>query len=104
MANSVTAIRTDGSDYDLKRSVEYFEEAESATDEARRLSERDRDYYDNKQWTSDEIATLEKRKQPVVTYNRIQRKVDFLSGLERQQRKDPRAFPRNPKDEAAANA
>ena len=84
--------------------VGYFEESESATNEARRLAERDRDYYDGKQWTDDEIATLNKRKQPVVTYNRIQRKVDFLSGLERQQRKDPLAFPRNPSDEAAANA
>lgn len=101
---TVTAIRTEGIDYDLRRYVEYFEESESSTDTARRLSERDRDYYDNKQWTAAEIATLERRKQPVVTYNRIQRKVDFLSGLERQQRKDPRAFPRNPQDEAAANA
>lgn len=101
---TVTAVRTEGSDYTLKRLVEYFEESESATDEARKLSERDRDYYDNKQWTADEIAKLDKRKQPVVTYNRIQRKIDFLSGLERQQRKDPRAFPRNPNDEAAAQA
>lgn len=94
MADSVTLLRL----------VEYFEESESSTDAARKLSERDRDYYDNKQWTDAEVATLEKRKQPVVTYNRIQRKVDFLSGLERQQRKDPRAFPRNPDDEGAANA
>ena len=39
-----------------------------------------------------------------MIYNRIRRKVDFLSGLERQQRKDPKAFPRTPKDEGAANA
>lgn len=89
---------------DVSRLVEYFEEAESSTHDARLLCERDIDYRDNKQWTSDEEATLRARKQPVVTYNRIQRKVDYLSGLERQQRKDPKAFPRNPDDEQAAAA
>jgi hypothetical protein len=84
--------------------VQMFEEAEDATREARKLAERDRDYYDGKQWTADETSALEKRKQPVVTYNRIQRKVDYLSGLEKQQRKDPKGFPRTPKDEKAADA
>jgi hypothetical protein len=84
--------------------VHMFEESEDATRDARKLAERDIDYRDGKQWTSDEENELKKRKQPVVTYNRIQRKVDYLSGLERQQRKDPKAFPRNPDDEDAANA
>lgn len=81
-----------------------FEDAEHSTREARKLSERDRDYYDNKQWTDTEVQALKARKQPVVTYNRIARKVDFLSGLEKQQRKDAKAFPRTPNDEDAANA
>lgn len=81
-----------------------FEDAEQQTRESRKLSERDRDYYDNKQWTPEEVRALQDRKQPVVTYNRIARKVDYLSGLEKQQRKDPKAFPRTPKDEDAANA
>jgi hypothetical protein len=89
---------------DVARLVEYAEEAESGTVEARELSERDRDYHDTKQWTDEEEATLKWRKQPVATYNRVQRKIDFLSGLERQQRKDPKAFPRTPGDEAAAHA
>jgi hypothetical protein len=89
---------------DVAALVQMFEASEESTREARKLSERDRDYYDNKQWTAEETAALEKRKQPVVTYNRIARKIDFLSGLEKQQRKDPKAFPRNPEDEAAANA
>jgi hypothetical protein len=84
---------------DVAALVQMFEASEESTREARKLSERDRDYYDNKQWTAEETAALEKRKQPVVTYNRIARKIDFLSGLEKQQRKDPKAFPRNPKDE-----
>ena len=89
---------------DVSALVQMFEEAEESTRDARRKSERDRDYYDGKQWTEEETKALDKRKQPVVTYNRIQRKIDFLSGLEKQQRKDPKAFPRTPKDEDAASA
>jgi hypothetical protein len=89
---------------DIAPLVQMFEEAEQSTREAREKSERDRDYYDNKQWTSTEEATLGKRHQPVVTYNRIQRKVNFLSGLEKQQRKDPKAFPVTPDDQDAADA
>lgn len=89
---------------DVMPLVRMFEEAEDVTREARQLSERDCDYRDNKQWTSAEERKIKRRGQPVVTYNRILRKVDFLSGLEKQQRKDPKAFPRTPKDEAAADA
>lgn len=84
--------------------VRMFEEAEQSTWEERILNERDRDYYDGKQLTDDEIAALKKRGQPPVKYNRIRRKVNFLLGLERQSRKDPKCFPRNPDDEEAAQA
>lgn len=84
--------------------VKQFEESEDATRDARKLSERDRDYRDGKQLTADEEETLRKRGQPPVIFNRIQRKMDYLSGLEKQTRKDPKAFPRNPDDEDAANA
>lgn len=94
------AVQQDG----LNALVQMFEESEQSTRDARKLAERDRDYYDNKQWTSEEESALKARKQPVVTYNRIARKIDFLSGLEKQQRKDPKAFPRTPKDEDAADA
>jgi hypothetical protein len=81
-----------------------FEESEETTRDARKLSERDIDYYDGKQWTSDEIEKIEARGQSPVVFNRTQRKVDYLSGLEKQQRKDPKAFPRTPDDQAAADA
>lgn len=84
--------------------VRMFEEAESATETPRKLAERDRDYRDGRQWTSDEETALTRRGQPVVTFNRIGRKVDYLLGLERQMRRDPKAFPRNPDDEQAAQA
>jgi hypothetical protein len=89
---------------DLARYVQYFEESEQATDTERSLAERDRDYYDNKQLTDTEIKTLERRGQPAIVINRIKRKIDFLRGVEQQQRVDPKAFPRNPQDEASAHA
>ncbi|HEU4804994.1 MAG TPA: hypothetical protein VFS91_04180 [Nitrobacter sp.] len=89
---------------DVSRLVAMFEESEEASHDARRLAERDRDYYDNKQWTSAEEATIKGRGQPVTTHNAIQRKVDYLSGLERQTRRDPKAFPRTPGDEGSAQA
>ena len=79
---------------------------EDATDnyDARQNQRRDRDYYDSKQWTSEEIAELKKRKQPVVTENLIKPKIDNLMGMERQSRTDPKAFPSTPGDEDAAEA
>lgn len=84
--------------------VRDFEAAEDATVDSRKLAERDRDYYDEKQWTAEEKAALEKRGQPAVTFNRVKRKVNSMMGLEKQTRKDPKAFPRNPNDEDAARA
>jgi hypothetical protein len=80
-----------------------FEESEESTYEARKNAERDRDYVDNKQHTAEEIAVLEKRGQPIVTDNRIKTKIDFLVGLEKTQRIDPRALPRTPAHEEDAD-
>lgn len=91
-------------DTDLTHLVRMFEEAEEGTREARQKSERDRDYFDLKQWTAEETATLNARKQPVITFDRTKRKVLAVMGLEKQTRKDPKAFPRNPNDEGAASA
>jgi len=91
-------------DYSATDSVRRFEESEHATRDARAKSEKCRDYYDNKQWTQDEIDALKKRGQPIVTSNRIQRKVNYLKGLEAQTRKDPKAFPRTPGDDGSAQA
>lgn len=84
----------------LKRMVET---AADMTQDAREASERDRDYYDGFQWTPEETATLQRRKQPVITINRIKRKIDAMVGIEQRGRTDPRAMPRNPGDEQAAD-
>jgi hypothetical protein len=89
---------------DISDLVRMFEDSEEATQQARGLSERDQDYYDGKQLTTDEIAELKKRGQPEQIRNLIQRKVDFLVGLEKQQRTMPRALPRTPMHEQDAEA
>lgn len=87
--------------------VEWFEASEDQGRDNREKAERDVDYYDGKQLTSTEAATLRKRGQPPVVDNRIRRKIDFLQGMERQQRTDARALPTDPtnarsEDEAGA--
>ena len=89
---------------ELSTFIAQFEESEEITRDSRKLAERDRDYFDEKQITSGEKAELDRRGQPVVIYNRVKRKVNSMMGLEKQTRKDPKAFPRNPDDDDAAQA
>lgn len=83
---------------------EQFEEYCDATVNTRALAEKARDYKDGNQWTAEERNTLKKRKQPCITDNKIADKCNTLMGMERQMRADPKAFPRNPGDEEAAEA
>jgi hypothetical protein len=61
-----------------------------------------RRYYHGSQWTSKQIKAFNLRKQPVVTYNRIGRKINAVVGLLERQRQDPRGFPRTPEHEEGA--
>lgn len=89
---------------DLPKLKTMVEIAAELTETARAMSERDRDYYDEKQWTEEEMAVLRRRKQPIITINRIKRKVDAMIGLEQRMRVDPKALPRGPEDEEVAQA
>lgn len=102
-ANPKPAEEAD-SGLDLSVLVAYFEDAEEATESARKLSERDRDYYDGKQYTAAELKVLRDRGQPDIVINRIQPKVNYLLGYEAANRTDPRAFPRTPQDQDASEA
>jgi len=95
----------DKSAMQLTQFVEWFEDSEEATRDARLLSERDRDYFDGYQWTAAEKKKLDDRKQPALVFNKVKRKVNFLTGHEAQSKADPKAFPRNyPADEDGAEA
>lgn len=86
----------------LETRKKWFQSSQDATENARRLSEQDRDYYDHKQWSSEELRKLRARNQPPIVINRIQRKVDTIVGIQERSQTDPKAQPRTPNDEDAA--
>jgi hypothetical protein len=100
-----TAKTTDEARHDLhQRILRDFEESFDRSHDERQRAERCRDYYDGFQWTAEELETLRKRKQPVVTTARLKKKIDSLIGFEKRQRTDPKAFPRTPKHESEAES
>lgn len=84
--------------------VDMAMDAFDSSDKARKGAERSTDYYDGKQWTQDEARIIRKRGEPVITFNMIRDKIDYLQGLERQQRTMPRALPRTPLHEQDSEA
>ena len=94
------------SDLDLQHAefIQWVNDADELTTDARALSEKSRDYYDSKQWTAEEKNALRERKQAATVINRIKPKMDGLMGLEKSNRTTVRAFPRTPKHEADATA
>jgi hypothetical protein len=86
------------------RIVQWFETGETATNQGRMWSQRDRDYVSGYQWSQAERDALKTRGQPEVTINYCSRKVELMCGLERKSRTDPKAFSRNPTDEDKADA
>ena len=95
---------TEEEDFDLALHVSQVEDWEETTDSSNKLAERDRDYFDGKQLTSEEIKALSDRGQPDVIFNVIRSKVNYLLGYEINSRTDPKALPRTPQDEEAAEA
>jgi hypothetical protein len=88
----------------LSKLIRQFENSADSLVDFHAEADQSCDYYDGKQWTAAEIQTLQKRKQPVITDNRIADKIQYLMGLERRTRTDPKAYPRNPQDEQSAEA
>lgn len=82
-----------------KREYLNFLSAKSDEIDEARVS---RHYYHADQWTADEIRALKSRKQPVVTSNRIVRKIDAIVGLIERLRQDPKCYPRSPQQDEGA--
>src|SRR4029077_9662560 len=55
-----------------------------------------RRYYHGVHWTAAQIKELNKRKQPIVTFNRIARKLNGVVGLIDRLKQDPKCYPRTP--------
>ncbi|MCE5181663.1 MAG: hypothetical protein ABFE07_04610 [Armatimonadia bacterium] len=97
-ASSASADGTQTHDA-LKR--QYLNYLDTKREEIREQQEARR-YYHGAHWTAEQIKTLNKRKQPIVTYNRIGRKINAIVGLLSKQRQDPRGFPRTQGHEQGA--
>jgi hypothetical protein len=63
-----------------------------------------RQYRHGAQWTTYHVEIFNQRKQPVVTYNRIGRKIDAIVGLMEKLKLDPKGFPRNPNNTSEQGA
>jgi hypothetical protein len=83
----------------LKRQFEDYLTVKDPEIKEQKLSRR---YYHGVQYDHKQVAVLNKRKQPVVTYNRIGRKINALIGLLERMQMDPRAYPRTPQHEGGA--
>jgi hypothetical protein len=81
---------------------QYYDYLGVKSDEIAEQKESRR-YYHGAQWTDKEIRTLKKRKQPVITKNKIARKINAVIGLVERLRQDPKAYPRTPKQEQGAD-
>jgi hypothetical protein len=80
-----------------------FEDARDGNDQARSESLIDRDYWDGYHYTEEERKALEARKQPTTYYNEVRVAIRGLVGVWEQGETDPRAYPREPGDEDAAD-
>lgn len=87
----VSRLRQQYVDYLSTKVLEYEEAKQS------------RHYYHGSQWTPEEIRILRARRQPVITFNRTNRKIDSIVALVQRLRQDPKAFPRNPAAQSGAD-
>src|SRR5579859_3902739 len=89
---------------DLARLKRYFTESEQLTLAARTHSLRAIDYYDSDQFSREELVRLHERNQAAIVINRIKPAINGIIGVTERGRSDPRAWPRNPGNEDAADA
>lgn len=103
MEDGLTPAKPEEKVPDLASLKRMAEEASTLTSTARIEQQKDQDYYDGYQWTPAEKDTLALRKQPANSFNLIALTVNGTVGVIDKGATDPRAYPRNPKDEDAAD-
>lgn len=98
-----TSVAPDSNDYASLGKLKgwYLDYLSTKTEEVAE-QKASRKYRHGSQYTSTQVETLNKRKQPVVTYNRVSRKIDAVVGLVEKLRQDPKAYPRTPQQEKGA--
>lgn len=91
-------------DFDISALKRMFDSARTTLADSRIDSEISRDYYDGpKQLSPEMLRVLRKREQPEIWVNRVRGAVDGVVGIIDSNKVDPRAFPREPGDEDAAD-
>lgn len=101
-SQAVSSQDSDDDYYDLVRLRRQYQDFASVKDAEQREMVDARHYYHGDQWTKEEIAALRRRKQPVITSNRIVRKIDAVVGLVERLRQDPKGYPRTPQQDEGA--
>jgi hypothetical protein len=83
---------------DLAKARRRFRAYETNKKREQQEQRESRRYFHSRQWTDADLEIFKKRRQPVVTDNRIQSKINFVVGMEQRQRRDPKAYPRGDQD------
>lgn len=87
---------------ELMRVVGLVEDSVSDTIKSRDWSVLGRQFYDGQQYTPQELEAFKRLRLPDVVLNYVQPAVNSITGVARNMQVDPRALPRNPDDEQAA--
>jgi hypothetical protein len=81
----------------------HFDDFLDFSQQERDRARKRRDYRDLKQWTAEEQQKLKDRQQAPIVFDQFGKKIDAFCGLEIAKRTDPKALPRTPKHEKAAD-
>ena len=76
------------------RLLSYYRQELDRQEENRAEMATDEDYYDNIQWTQEEIAALKERGQAPTVYNVIAQSINWVIGSEKRARMDFKVLPR----------
>lgn len=85
-----------------KLRTQYLDYLTSKTDEIEEQKTA-RHYYHGCQYTAQQIEILRRRRQPPLTWNRVNRKINGIVGLVERMRSDPKALPRTQRSQAGAD-
>jgi len=85
-----------------KLRTQFLEYLTTKVDEIDEQQDSRRQYHGS-QWSPDQIKILRRRKQPPLTWNRINRKINGIIGVVELLRSDPKALPRHPRSEQGAD-
>lgn len=80
-----------------------FDDYRTTTETNRTQTLIDYDYYDGKQLTPDEVATLKQRGQPDIVVNRTRVAINGILGVTARSHTDPKCWPRSPDQNDSAS-